>query len=91
MFQGTHAQTHAQPPSVLGVAFTPACAPLQLPNARVHVYRTPDLTSTLERVLRPPFNEVVGLQHTKIYVMDDTVILSGYGASCGFEMVVRWL
>ena len=57
----------------------------------MHVYRTPDLTSTLERVLRPPFNEVVGLQHTKIYVMDDTVILSGYGASCGFEMVVNWL
>jgi len=40
-------------------------------------YHSPDVRGLLRKVLVPPFNEVVGLTHSKIYAFDDTVVLSG--------------
>lgn len=46
-------------------------------GARVSLYNTPQLRGMLATLLRPPFNEVVGLQHTKLYVFDDITVLTG--------------
>lgn len=44
-------------------------------------YHSPDVRGALKRVLRPPFNEVVGLTHSKVYAFDDTIVLTGYAPS----------
>jgi CDP-diacylglycerol--glycerol-3-phosphate 3-phosphatidyltransferase len=43
----------------------------------VNLYNTPQLRGGLKRLLIPPFNEVVGLQHAKLYVFDDVTVVSG--------------
>ena len=35
----------------------------------------------LKKLLRPPFNEVVELTHVKIYIADDTLVLTGANLS----------
>eukprot|EP00039_Didymoeca_costata_P006574 m.91448 g.91448 ORF g.91448 m.91448 type:complete len:464 (-) comp13304_c0_seq4:131-1522(-) len=46
-------------------------------KVRVSMYLAPQLNGWLGRVLRSPFNEVVGLTHMKFYVTDDKVVISG--------------
>eukprot|EP00055_Hartaetosiga_balthica_P007589 m.26327 g.26327 ORF g.26327 m.26327 type:complete len:487 (+) comp5847_c0_seq1:2-1462(+) len=54
---------------------------VQFENCKAWFYQTPDMTPILKRVLKPPFNETVGLQHTKIFVFDDTLLLTGANLS----------
>ena len=42
------------------------------------MYHTPQLRGVAKRVLPARFNEVVGVQHIKVYAFDDHLILSGY-------------
>ena len=41
------------------------------------LYHTPNLRGVLKAVGPERFNEVMGLQHMKIYIFDDSVLLSG--------------
>ena len=41
------------------------------------LYHTPNLRGVLRAVGPQRFNEVMGLQHMKIYIFDDDVLLSG--------------
>eukprot|EP00056_Hartaetosiga_gracilis_P018185 m.9949 g.9949 ORF g.9949 m.9949 type:complete len:426 (-) comp6469_c0_seq2:92-1369(-) len=54
---------------------------VQHSNCRGWFYQTPDMTPLLKKTLKPPFNETVGLQHTKIFVFDDTLLLTGANLS----------
>lgn len=44
---------------------------------KLHLYHTPNLRGLLRRIGPERFNEVMGLQHMKIYIFDDDFILSG--------------
>ena len=44
---------------------------------KLSLYHTPDFRGLLKQVFPARFNEGVGLQHMKVYVFDDTVIISG--------------
>uniref|UniRef100_A0A914VQ02 CDP-diacylglycerol--glycerol-3-phosphate 3-phosphatidyltransferase n=1 Tax=Plectus sambesii TaxID=2011161 RepID=A0A914VQ02_9BILA len=48
---------------------------------QVHLYHTPDLRGFLKKVLPERFNEVIGLQHMKLYIFDDSMIISGANLS----------
>lgn len=50
----------------------------------VRLYRTPELTPLKEALIPRRFNEGVGLQHMKIYGVDDEVILSGANLSSDY-------
>ena len=41
------------------------------------LYHTPNLRGILRALGPERFNEVMGLQHMKIYIFDDSVLLSG--------------
>lgn len=45
------------------------------------LYHTPVLRGITKRLAPPRWNELLGLQHMKIYLFDDTVILSGANLS----------
>lgn len=47
-------------------------------GGRLSLFHTPQLRGLLAKLLKPPFNEVLGLQHTKLYVFDDITVLTGY-------------
>ncbi|KNC75761.1 hypothetical protein SARC_11719, partial [Sphaeroforma arctica JP610] len=49
-------------------------------DVKVCMFRTPDFRGILTR-LPDRFNEVIGLQHMKVYLFDDTVMLSGANLS----------
>ncbi|XP_078740795.1 CDP-diacylglycerol--glycerol-3-phosphate 3-phosphatidyltransferase, mitochondrial, partial [Lampetra fluviatilis] len=54
----------------------------ELPSPlRVSLYHTPSLRGLLRLLLPEKLNEAVGLQHMKLYVTDDTVIVSGANLS----------
>lgn len=46
-----------------------------------YLYHTPDLNGIQKQLTPKRFNEVIGVQHLKIYAFDDTVILSGANLS----------
>lgn len=50
-------------------------------NVKVSLFHSPLLRGVFKKCLGERFNEVVGLQHTKVYVFDDTVVLSGANLS----------
>ncbi|CAK1547272.1 unnamed protein product [Leptosia nina] len=45
------------------------------------LYQTPRLQGNWSKALPSRYNEIVGLQHMKLYISDDTVILSGANCS----------
>ncbi|KAJ1501078.1 CDP-diacylglycerol--glycerol-3-phosphate 3-phosphatidyltransferase [Coelomomyces lativittatus] len=47
----------------------------------IKFYHTPDLTGWMKKWIPPRFNETVGLLHFKIYITDDTMILTGANLS----------
>lgn len=47
----------------------------------INFYHTPALRGLLKKVLPERWNEVVGLQHMKIYIFDDTLLISGANLS----------
>ncbi|KAJ3607944.1 hypothetical protein NHX12_024995 [Muraenolepis orangiensis] len=48
---------------------------------RVSLYHTPDLRGLLRRLIPQRFNETIGVQHIKVYLFDDSVIISGANLS----------
>ncbi|XP_041364721.1 CDP-diacylglycerol--glycerol-3-phosphate 3-phosphatidyltransferase, mitochondrial-like [Gigantopelta aegis] len=47
----------------------------------VSLYHTPDLRGLLKRVVPERFNETIGLTHVKVYLFDDSFIVSGANLS----------
>ncbi|CAH1115997.1 unnamed protein product [Phaedon cochleariae] len=50
-------------------------------NCRVSLYHTPALRGLLKRYMPNRWNELLGLQHMKLYIFDDTLIISGANLS----------
>ncbi|XP_030196436.1 CDP-diacylglycerol--glycerol-3-phosphate 3-phosphatidyltransferase, mitochondrial isoform X1 [Gadus morhua] len=48
---------------------------------RVSLYHTPDLRGLLRLLMPQRFNETIGVQHIKVYLFDDSVIISGANLS----------
>lgn len=46
----------------------------------MYLYHTPKLSGLLKSILPERTNEIVGLQHMKLYIFDDTVLISGWAA-----------
>jgi len=53
-------------------------------RCRGHFYHTPKLRGALRKVLPQRWNEIVGLQHCKVYIFDDSVIISGANLSSDY-------
>ncbi|KAE9416621.1 hypothetical protein Angca_009704, partial [Angiostrongylus cantonensis] len=53
-------------------------------RASVYLYHTPKLRGLLRHILPERANEIIGLQHMKIYVFDDTVLLTGANLSTSY-------
>eukprot|EP00249_Psilotum_nudum_P012695 c23927_g1_i1 orf=1491-3269(+) len=51
---------------------------------RIALYRTPDLTRRLEKILPSRLNEAVGVCHMKAYIFDDVVLMSGANLSTSY-------
>lgn len=45
---------------------------------RVSLYHTPDLRGLLRLLVPERFNETIGVQHIKVYLFDNSLIVSGY-------------
>lgn len=43
----------------------------------VSLYHTPDLRGVIKAMVPERFNEVIGLTHLKVYLVDDSLIISG--------------
>ncbi|XP_049868908.1 CDP-diacylglycerol--glycerol-3-phosphate 3-phosphatidyltransferase, mitochondrial [Pectinophora gossypiella] len=50
----------------------------------VSLYQTPRLQGSWSKALPSRYNELVGLQHMKLYIADDTVLLSGANCSTDY-------
>lgn len=50
-------------------------------NTTLSFYHTPNLRGLTKKLVPQRWNELIGLQHMKVYVADDTVILSGANLS----------
>ncbi|KAK5968904.1 CDP-diacylglycerol--glycerol-3-phosphate 3-phosphatidyltransferase [Trichostrongylus colubriformis] len=50
-------------------------------RASVYLFHTPKLAGVMKRILPERTNEIVGLQHMKLYIFDDTVLISGANLS----------
>ncbi|CAM5155393.1 unnamed protein product [Eretmochelys imbricata] len=50
-------------------------------QVRVSLFHTPNLRGLLKCLIPERFNETIGLQHIKVYLFDDNVILSGANLS----------
>uniref|UniRef100_A0A6J0VBP8 CDP-diacylglycerol--glycerol-3-phosphate 3-phosphatidyltransferase n=1 Tax=Pogona vitticeps TaxID=103695 RepID=A0A6J0VBP8_9SAUR len=50
-------------------------------QVRVSLFHTPNLRGLLRLLVPERFNETIGLQHIKVYLFDDNVILSGANLS----------
>ncbi|KAJ8870696.1 hypothetical protein PR048_029721 [Dryococelus australis] len=48
---------------------------------QVYLYHTPLLRNPWRRLIPPRYNELVGLQHMKLYLFDNTLIISGANLS----------
>ena len=47
------------------------------PSIKVSLYHSPSLRGLLKLLLPERFNETVALTHLKVYLTDDTLIMSG--------------
>ncbi|KAG5889305.1 hypothetical protein JTB14_031951 [Gonioctena quinquepunctata] len=50
-------------------------------NCNVSLYHTPALRGLLKKYMPNRWNELLGLQHMKLYIFDDTLIISGANLS----------
>ncbi|RZC37941.1 CDP-diacylglycerol--glycerol-3-phosphate 3-phosphatidyltransferase, mitochondrial [Asbolus verrucosus] len=50
-------------------------------NCRVSLYHTPVFRGVLRRITPNRWNELCGLQHMKLYIFDDTLVISGANLS----------
>lgn len=58
-------------------------------QVRVSLFHTPNLRGLLKLLIPERFNETIGLQHIKVYLFDDNVILSGWVLSSPGLSVIR--
>lgn len=56
----------------------------QSQNCNLSLYHTPSLRGITKRLAPARWNELLGLQHMKIYLFDDTVVLSGANLSSDY-------
>lgn len=49
---------------------------------QVFLYHTPKLRGLLKTVIPDRFNELIGLQHMKLYMIDNDIIISGLVYKC---------
>lgn len=64
----------------------PCCASLLVPlveefgenRVEIRMFHTPNLTGLRKKVVPKRINEGWGLQHMKLYAIDDELIMSGY-------------
>ncbi|CAL4202519.1 unnamed protein product, partial [Meganyctiphanes norvegica] len=47
----------------------------------VSLFHTPELRGLLKRFIPQRWNEIIGLQHMKLYIFDDTLVISGANLS----------
>ncbi|KAL3875758.1 hypothetical protein ACJMK2_033676 [Sinanodonta woodiana] len=47
----------------------------------IHLYHAPDLRGFVKYILPERWNEIIGLTHMKVYLVDDSVIISGANLS----------
>ncbi|KAF5289768.1 hypothetical protein FQA39_LY03685 [Lamprigera yunnana] len=52
-----------------------------LSNCRISLYHTPVLRGAMKKMAPNRWNELFGLQHMKLYIFDDTLIISGANLS----------
>ncbi|XP_053688244.1 CDP-diacylglycerol--glycerol-3-phosphate 3-phosphatidyltransferase, mitochondrial isoform X2 [Sabethes cyaneus] len=50
-------------------------------NFRLSLYHTPVLRGLTKKLAPPRWNELLGIQHMKLYLIDDTIIMSGANLS----------
>ena len=50
-------------------------------SCRLSFYQTPQLRGWLNKILPSKWNELIGLQHCKVYIFDDSLIISGANLS----------
>ncbi|XP_014777063.1 CDP-diacylglycerol--glycerol-3-phosphate 3-phosphatidyltransferase, mitochondrial isoform X1 [Octopus bimaculoides] len=50
-------------------------------NARLSLFHTPDLRGILKKIMPNRYNETIGLHHMKVYLFDDSLIISGANLS----------
>ncbi|CAB3396742.1 unnamed protein product [Caenorhabditis bovis] len=50
-------------------------------KAKVYLYHTPELNGFFKRCLPERTNEIIGLQHMKLYIFDNSIIISGANLS----------
>jgi len=46
-------------------------------RCKVFLYHTPKLRGVMKAAMPDRFNELIGLQHMKLYIIDDALIISG--------------
>jgi CDP-diacylglycerol---glycerol-3-phosphate 3-phosphatidyltransferase len=56
----------------------------QSENCKLSLYHTPLLRGITKRIAPARWNELLGIQHMKIYLFDDTVIISGANLSSDY-------
>ncbi|GAB1598081.1 CDP-diacylglycerol--glycerol-3-phosphate 3-phosphatidyltransferase, mitochondrial-like isoform X2 [Argonauta hians] len=50
-------------------------------NAKLSLFHTPDLRGVLKKIMPNRYNETIGLHHMKVYLFDDSLIISGANLS----------
>ncbi|GMT10651.1 hypothetical protein PFISCL1PPCAC_1948 [Pristionchus fissidentatus] len=50
-------------------------------KAKVYLFHTPELRGALKSILGERNNEIIGLQHMKLYIFDDALLISGANLS----------
>ncbi|CAG5135816.1 unnamed protein product [Candidula unifasciata] len=53
-------------------------------NVSVSLFHTPDLRGLLKKLIPDRFNETIGLTHVKVYLFDDSFIISGANLSADY-------
>lgn len=53
-------------------------------NCQVSLFHTPELRGLVRRLLPQRWNEIVGLQHMKLYIFDDALLISGANLSADY-------
>lgn len=46
-------------------------------SCQIFLYHTPKLRGFLKMIIPDRFNELIGLQHMKLYMIDNDIIISG--------------
>ncbi|EFO90784.1 CRE-PGS-1 protein [Caenorhabditis remanei] len=61
-------------------------------KAKIFLYHTPELNGLVKRILPQRADEIIGLQHMKLYIFDDNVLISGANLSDSYftDRTDRW-